>query len=345
MPQTKSSISVVNFNAWIAAAFRACGVPSKDAQLTAEALTTADVEGVGSHGVMLLPMYVERLQAGSVNSEPKFSIFEDYPSLTRLDADRALGQVSSTFAVQLATERAQKYGTSIIAVKNAFHFGAAAFWSRKIAESNMIGIAMSNTRPLMPAPGGAERVIGNNPVSFAFPSDDGQTLVVDMATSSSAMGKIRNAERRGEDIPEGWATDKNGRPTISATEAISGMLLPAAGPKGFGLAVAIDLLCGGLSGGAAPDEVKPLYGPPNQNYDCSHFFLAIAVETPFSRRVGALAERIRTSTKVEGTPKIYAPGDLEREHKAALNGSLEVELSLKEQLDKLAEKLGIPKLT
>jgi LDH2 family malate/lactate/ureidoglycolate dehydrogenase len=338
------SVSASRMQAWASQAFITCGVPQNDAHLTAEALVEADLQGVASHGCMLLPMYVDRLRAGSVNPRPNITVIEDRPSLLVIDADHGLGQVSAARAVHMAMEKAGNTGVGMVAVRHAFHFGTAAFWSCRIAARGMIGAAMSNTRPLMPAPGGGERLIGNNPLSFAFPATEGEPLVVDMATSSSAMGKIRNAERQGRSIPEGWATDKEGKPTTSPTEAIAGMLLPAAGPKGFGLAVMIDLLCGGISGGSIADQVQPLYGPADRAYDCAHWFMAIDAGQMLGDRAAQLADRIRQSRQAAGVERIYAPGDLEREQRNKHRHQIGIEPALLSQFDKVADSLGLEHL-
>lgn len=330
---------------WSAQVLQACGVPPADARLTAAALVEADLQGVASHGCMLLPMYVERLRAGSVNTAPALHIVEDRPALVVLDGDHGLGQVSSARAVDIAVERARQHGTAIVAVRHGFHFGAAAYWSSRIATAGLVGAAMSNTRPLMPAPGGAERVVGNNPLSFAFPAAPGQPVVVDMATSNSAMGKIRNADRQGQPIPAGWATDKQGNSTTSAAEAITGMLLPAAGPKGFGLAVMVDLLCGGVSGGALGGEVQPLYGASERPYDCSHWFLAIDAGSSLAPRADAFAERIRGSARAPGVDTVYAPGDLERARRAQLADGLSLSGELCAQFDALADQFQLTRLS
>src|SRR5262249_48053384 len=131
--------------------------------------------------------------------------------------------------------------------------------------------------PLMPAPGGAEAMVGNNPIAIALPTLGKHSVEVDMALSATAMGKVRLAASAGQSIPGSWAVNSQGQPTTDPAEAIKGMLLPAAGPKGFGLAFVIDLLCGGLSGGAIGAEVRPLYGDPALPYQCSQFFMAIDV--------------------------------------------------------------------
>jgi LDH2 family malate/lactate/ureidoglycolate dehydrogenase len=194
----------------------------------------------------------------------------------------------------------------------------------------------------MPPPGGAERIVGNNPLAIALPSDD-EILVTDMAMSATAMGKIRLADSAGKPIPEGWATDTEGRPTTDPAAAIKGMLLPAAGPKGFGLALAIDLLCGGLSGGAITDEVQPLYGNPSEPYRCSHLFLAIDPAaygmTDLPRRVARVQEKTRNARRTPGSDTIYAPGDLERARRAANGDECPVPPDLIEKLKEAERKL------
>jgi LDH2 family malate/lactate/ureidoglycolate dehydrogenase len=326
---------------FVAEIFVKLGVPSQAAYLTAEAIVAADVEGIPSHGVMLVPMYVDRMLAGSVSTRTEPAVIHDGGSAMVLDAGNALGQLTSDWAVPMVIERARVHGLAALAVRNGFHFGTAGFWARQIADAGLIGIVMCNTRPLMPPPGGAERVVGNNPLAIALPPD----FMVDMATSATAMGKIRLADSAGQPIPEGWAADENGKPTTDAAAAIKGMLLPAAGPKGFGLAVAIDLLCGGLSGGAIGDEVAPLYGDPATPYRCSHLFVAIDPArfgvSDFHGRVGKFADRIRNARRAAGSERIYAPGDLERARRAGNAGECPLAPDVLSKLKECAAKVGV----
>lgn len=327
-----------------AALLAAAGVPERDARITADALVAADLDGIPSHGVMLLPMYLSRLADKSVQARATPVVGMDIGALVNVDADHCLGQVSSTYAVGLAVERARQHGIGMVAVRHGFHFGAAAYWVRQVCAEGMIGIAMCNTRPLMPAPGGAERVVGNNPLAIGFPAEPGEPVVVDMAMSATAMGKIRIAQARGVPIPEGWATDDKGRDTTSAADAIAGMLLPAAGPKGFGLAVAIDLLCGAVSGGAMGGQVTPLYAKTGEHYDCSHTFMAIdagRLDGSAARRTSDFATTIRASKAASGTTRVYAPGDLEAERRRNANGHCLLDISLLHSLNELASQLRI----
>jgi LDH2 family malate/lactate/ureidoglycolate dehydrogenase len=298
----------------VARIFAALGIKQADAEVIANDLVLADLEGVGSHGVMLVPLYVDRIQKGSVSKRSQGDVVSDIRTSIVIDAGNALGQLTAHQAVKLATMRAKNAGMATVAVRNAFHFGTAGRYARLIAAQNCIGIVMSNTRPLMPAPGGAEAITGNNPIAIALPSAGDFPIEVDMAMSATAMGKIRLAAARGQSIPSDWAMAADGQPTTDPAEAIKGMLAPAAGPKGFGLAFVIDLLCGGLSGGAIGPQVRPLYGDPAEPYRCSLLFIAIDLGSfpdgaTFPQRAHEQAQRASMSKRAPGTVRVYAPGE------------------------------------
>ena len=295
--------------------FRAVGIAAEDARVVADDLVAADLEGIASHGVMLLPMYIERIVKGSVSARSAGEVVSDRGGAIVIDAHNALGQLTARQAVKLVAARAKEIGLAVVVVRNGFHFGTAGRFARMIAEHNCIGIVLSSTRPLMPAPGGAEPLVGNNPIAIALPSAGEFPVEADMALSATAMGKVRLAAAAGQRIPHDWAIDGEGRPTTDPAAAIKGMLLPAAGPKGFGLAFVIDLLCGGLSDGAVGAEVRPLYGDPAEPYRCAHFFLAIdaghfPVGDRFAQRVRDQAARVSGSKRGPGVDRIYAPGEL-----------------------------------
>jgi LDH2 family malate/lactate/ureidoglycolate dehydrogenase len=296
------------------ALLQGAGVPAGPARSVADGLVAADVEGQPSHGLMLLTMYLDRIKGGSVSTAAQGRIVSDRDGSIVIDAENALGQVTSERAVALAIERAQEHGLAAIAVRNAFHFGAAGRWARMIAEAGSVGIALSNTRPLMPAPGGAERVVGNNPMAIAVPVAGSHPVVVDLALSAGVMGRIRLAEADGQSIPEGWASDADGVPTIDPTQAIRGMLLPAGGPKGFALAAMVDILAGGLSSGAIGNDVRPLYGDPTQPYRCAHLFVAIDIArfrplAEFGAAIAQFSDGVRTSRPAPGAQAVRMPGD------------------------------------
>jgi LDH2 family malate/lactate/ureidoglycolate dehydrogenase len=330
----------------IASVFVAGGLTLEASMIVADDLVRADLEGVASHGVMLMPLYIDKMKAGGVSHRERGEIVSDRGAAIVLDAGNAFGQLTSHQAVDLAVERAKQIGMAAVTVRNAFHFGMAARYARRIADAGAIGIVMSNTRPLMPAPGGAEARVGNNPLAIAMPSAGDYPVEVDMALSSSAMGKIRLAEAAGEQIPEGWAVDREGRPTRDPAAAIAGMLLPAAGPKGFGLAFMIDLLCGGLSIGGTGASVRPLYGPPANPYNCSHAFLAIDVAhfrdvESFATLTDEAARHVSGSRLAPGVARVYAPGELGAATRAAAGGRCRLSAPTIASLISAAETVGV----
>jgi LDH2 family malate/lactate/ureidoglycolate dehydrogenase len=297
--------------------FAAVGFAEDDARLIADALVDADLRGVRSHGVLLVPMYVDRITTGGVTRERELAIVHDAGAMLITDAGYGMGQLSSPRAMRLAIDRAARFGIGAVVVRRAHHFGSAGRWARQALSAGCLGIALSNTTPLMPAPGGADRIVGNNPLAIAVPTND-EPLVLDMALSAAALGKIRLAEAAGRPIPDGWATDPSGVPTTDAATALLGMLLPAGGHKGFGLALMIDVLTGVLGDGGWGDGVRPLYREPGRFNNCSHLFLAIdparlGGQAAFRARASALADRVRASALAPGAERTYPPGDVESE--------------------------------
>lgn len=347
MVETAESLKIPfeALGALVADIFVRLGLPRDAARAVADGLIEADLEGIPSHGVMLAPMYAERLSAGSVSPATEARITSDMGCCVVLDAGNMLGQLSAAQAVAIAIDRAARFGVGAVAVRNAFHLGAAGRYARAMARADCVGIVMSNTRPLMPAPGGAERVVGNNPLAIALPSAGATPIEVDMAMSASAMGRIRMAAAAGREIPSDWATDADGVPTRDPAAAIAGMLLPAAGPKGFGLAFMIDLLCGGLSAGGTGSKVQPLYGDTARPYNCAHFLVAVHVphfrdSDEFKSAADALAERVRSSRRAPGIERIYSPGELSWVRRTQSQGRCTIAGPLLKELVDLASSLG-----
>lgn len=298
--------------------FGGLGYSPAAARTVAESLVDADMRGVASHGALLVPMYVERIQRGSVSRTEVAEVVHDFGAVATLDAHHGLGQLSADQAMRRAIEKAHGFGIGAVAVRHAFHFGAAFRYAKKAADAGCIGVAAANTRPLMPAPGGARSVVGNNPLAVAVPLPDRPPIVLDMALSEAALGKIRLAAQDGRDIPATWATDAAGEPTTDPVAALHGMLLPAGGPKGYGLALVIDVLTGVLSGGGFGAGVRGLYADTSVPNDCAHFFLAVdpaafGSAADFSRNALRLAEEIEASPVRPGVDRVYLPGQLERE--------------------------------
>lgn len=346
MLDQNGTVAVDGLERAVAALFAASGLAAEAARKVAEDLVAADVEGVASHGVMLVPMYLERIRAGSVSLAVAGQVVSDRDTAVVLDAGDALGQLTARQAVDLAVERARRFGMASVAIRNAFHFGTAGRYARMMADRGMVGIVMSNTRPLMPAPGGAEPLTGNNPLAIAAPAAAEFSPEVDMALSAAAMGKIRNAAAAGEAIPPGWAADRDGNPTTDPQRAIEGMLLPAAGPKGFGLAFMIDLLAGGLSSGAIGAEVSGLYGEMGRPYRCSNLFLALDVGhfaplAEFERRAAGELSRVSNTRRAPGVDRVFSPGEMAHVARRNAQGRAPVAAPALKSLIEAGAALGI----
>ena len=340
------TIPAAQLAAFVARLFAAAGLPVSAAEKVANGLVDAELEGLASHGVMLTDMYIERLQGGSVSKDTAAAVVSERHGAVVLDAGNALGQLTGEQAMTLAIDKAKQFAAGIVAVRHGFHFGAAGRYARQAADAGCVGIAMCNTRPLMPAPGGAERVVGNNPLAIAVPTDGEIPIVLDMATSEAAMGKIRMAEKAKDPIPPTWAVTAQGLPTTNPTEAIAGMLLPSGGPKGFGLSFLIDLLCGLLSQGASGAQVRPLYGDFSVPYDCSHLFIAIDVAHFcdlgwFRAQAANAAAHIRGGKRAPGVTQLFTPGEPEWRRHDRSGGQVHVDPAVVMMLQHYAERLGV----
>jgi LDH2 family malate/lactate/ureidoglycolate dehydrogenase len=296
---------------------------------------------------MLLPMYVDRLQSGSVSTVARAEVVVDHGAVAVLDAHHAAGQLSGDQAMAMAVDKAVVYGVGMVTVRNAFHFGAAARYVIHAATRGCIGLAMANTRPLMPAPGGATPVVGNNPLAIAVPRGNPGPIVLDMALSAAALGKIRLAAQQGESIPVSWATDADGSPTTDPQAAIDGMLLPVGGAKGFGLALMVDVLTGVLSSGGFGQHVAGLYADVTVPNNCAHTFIAVnvAVFGPvdgFLRRLDELATQVTGSPTTRSDARIVLPGqpEADRASRAQAEG-VTVDDAVLTALHDLAERLGL----
>jgi LDH2 family malate/lactate/ureidoglycolate dehydrogenase len=340
------SIAAEPLTRFVADLFAASGVPESAAMRVAEGLVEADLEGLRSHGVMLVDMYVERLRKGSVSKQTRAAIVFDRHGAAVLDAGHALGHLTGEQAMTIAIDKARQFAAGIVPVRHGFHFGTAGRYAQQAARAGCIGIAMCNTRPLMPAPGGAERVVGNNPLAIALPANGNIPILLDMATSEAAMGKIRMAEKAKATIPPTWAVTACGEPTTDPREAIAGMLLPSGGAKGFGLAFVIDLMCGLLSQGASGAAVRPLYGDLAIPYDCSHLFIAIDVAhfcdlDAFRSAAAASAERIRSGERAPGVDQLFTPGEPEWRQRQRAAGHVRLDPPVIAMLRRYATELGV----
>lgn len=297
-------------------------VPFEEAQIVAASLVEADLRGVSSHGVIRLPIYLSRLQNGVIPGRANIEFVKETESTAVLDGNHGLGQVVSKKAIDILLEKAEKNPISAVAVRNSNHFGAAAYWAEKIQEKGLIGISISNVEPLMPPPGGAAARVGNNPISIVVPTGDSKPIVMDMATSTVPLGKILNAKSKGESIPEGWAVDSSGKPTTDPDKVVNGgFLFPVGGPKGYAIAIIVDVLSALLSGGAIGNEIHSMYNEITKPNRVSHFFLALRIDSfidpeLFYKAISRYVQFIKDTPLADGANGIFLPGEIEHLNKA-----------------------------
>ena len=299
----------------VAAIFASCGMSGADAALLAESLVVSDLRGVHSHGVMRVPEYVKKLTVAGVDPRGRPSIARDGGACLVIDGGNAMGQIASRFSMEQVLDRAAETGIAAAAVRGSNHNGAMAPYAMQALPRDMIGLATTNALPTMAPWGGAERLLGINPLGVAIPAGEEFPIVYDAAFSGSSHGKIRIHQQRGDPIPEGWALDVDGRPTTDPAAAIDGLLMPIGGYKGTALAMIMGILSSMLSGAAYGTELGDMERGPEAGRD-GHFFLAIAVERfedvdRFKERVDAAIRQIHAAKPAPGVERVYAPGELE----------------------------------
>jgi len=325
-------------------AFTKVGVKEAHAEIVADHLVQANLRGVDSHGVARIPYYIKGIELREVNTTPKIRTVVDKKATALVDGDFALGQVVGKYATELAVKKAAEFGIGVVGVKRTSHVGMLAYYGMMIAEKMMIGQVYTNSPVFMAAWGGKKPIFGTNPLCMTFPYNGKRgPIVLDMATSESAAFKIMSAASRGENIPEGCALDKHGNPTRNPREALEGALLPFGGYKGYGLAVAVELLSSVLMGAEWSSKVKVAFHTEGGQYvqalDVSHF-------RPFEEYLRDLEEVVRgikTSGKGEAEDEIYLPGEKEAIISAerSIHG-IPIDDNLKKELTKVSEELHIP---
>ena len=290
------------------------GVPDKAAAQCAEVLVEADLEGTNSHGVMRLPIYLAAIERGQLDPRGIVRFEQTAAGTGRGDGGNTLGQVVGVAAMRAAIELAKEAGVGSVTACNSNHYGAAAFYTHMAARAGMIGISATNSPPALPAWGGREAYLGTNPLALAFPTTSGQPLSIDLSLSVVARGKIIQAAKANRPIPSGWAVDKDGRETIDARAALAGALLPLGGAKGFALALAVEVLCGVLSGAAFGPHVNSILEQDTNPANVGHWFMAIDTkrfipQDIFLAQLEGLMAELKATSLAEGFSQIRLPGE------------------------------------
>jgi LDH2 family malate/lactate/ureidoglycolate dehydrogenase len=336
---------------FVADALAKVGLPQPDAATCAELMVRADLLGADGHGVFRLSQYVRRIKGGAVNVKPEVRVAREAAGMALVDGDNGMGHVVMSFATKTAIEKAKIAGAAWVGVRNSNHAGPASLYAAMPLDHDMIGLylAVGNANHMAPW-GGIDLLLSTNPIAVAVPGNDG-AVVLDMATSVAAYGKVKTAAQRGETMPEGWMIDRQGRPLTDPKRADEGMLVPIGGYKGYGLALVFGLLAGTLNGAAMGSDTVDFNADDTTPTNTGHAIVALSIAAfgevdEFKRRVDKIAREIRRSKPLPGVARVWLPGDQSRaklEERSRLG--IPIPASLRAGLDKLAGELGIPPLT
>jgi len=354
------TFSIEKLREFCARVFLHFGVPKKDAEQAADVLACADLRGIDSHGVARMYSYFGMLSEGHINPKAKIKIVRSTASTATVDGDNGLGLVVGPQANVIAMEMAEKAGSGWVSVCNTNHFGIAGYYVLKALERDLIGWAMTNSTKLVAPLWGAERMLGTNPIAIAFPGKEEPPIVIDLATSAAAYGKIEIARRMAKPIPAGWAINREGRNTISPDELIDGgAMLPLGserergGHKGYALAMMVDILCGALGGAnwgpfCPPFALRQEIPKRSVGKGIGHFFGAMRINgfidaDEFKRQIDDYVRTFRATKPAPGMKGPLIPGDPEREaEQVRRKDGVPLILPVIEDLRDISRKTGIP---
>lgn len=340
-------VPVEELRAHCAAVLQAAGLPEEAADLVGDSLTDAEARGVSSHGVARTRIYSERLRAGMIDASAVPAVLSETPASVHLDARNAIGHVGAKAGMDMAVQRAVEGAVGVVGVAGSNHCGTLAYFTRNAARQGLVAMAMSTAPTTMVYFGGRTRAVGTNPLSIAAPRPDGPPVVVDMATSATARGKIILANQLGRDIPEGWAVDADGRPTTDAAAALEGSVVPFAGPKGSGLAMMVELLAGIMVSGVSGAGIGDMYEDWTRPQRVGHLFLALDPDgwvgrEAFMAHVADFVRSVHGLPPADGFQGVLLPGEVEEAaHGAALRDGVTLSSTVADDLDALAGQMGL----
>lgn len=307
------------------------GAPAEDAAVVADVLITADRRGIDSHGIgRFKPIYIDRIDQGILSPVTRIEVVSEGPTTAVLDGYNGMGHVVAKRAMQLAIDKARAYGTGMVAVRNSSHYGIAGYYAGMCADAGMIGITGTNARPSIAPTFGVENMLGTNPLTIAFPTDEPFPFNIDCATSISQRGKIESYERAGKPLPPGWVVGRDGRTLTDpktvldaltrgacALTPLGGIGEETAGYKGYGYATAVEVLSAALSNAKFTKDLTGRDAAGNKiPYALGHFFIAVNIASfidpaLFKTIAGTILRQLRASEKAAGAERIYTAGEKE----------------------------------
>ncbi|RYX94340.1 MAG: Ldh family oxidoreductase [Comamonadaceae bacterium] len=350
--RNSARISFEQLRDFIDSALQSAGLPAADAQTVAELMAEADLQGSDGHGVIRLPQYIKRIRAGGINTRPDIKVVQERPATAVVDGDNGMGHLVVSKAVELAIAKARTTGVAWVGTRHSNHAGPASLYARKPLEHDMLGLyfAVGSANHLPPW-GGADMLLSTNPIAAGIPAGDEPDIMLDMATTVAAYGKVKAKAKRGEQMPPGWMIDRQGQPLLDPNRAHEGFLLPIGDHKGYGLALIVGLLAGTLGGAAMGRDVVDFNADHVTPTNTGQAILVIdlsAFGDPaiFKSAVDRLVVDIRNSERLPGVDRIWLPGGQSHE-KRLHNREAGIAISdgVIAELQALAGELGIEALT
>ncbi|HWL22667.1 MAG TPA: ureidoglycolate dehydrogenase [Ureibacillus sp.] len=295
------------------------GLNEGHAEKVAEVLVHADLRNVNSHGVLRTEHYVNRLQAGGINPDAQIFFQSTGPVTGIVDGDDGFGHVIGDVAMDHAIEMARNNGVGMVTVMNSSHCGALSYFVQKAADAKLIGVAMSHTDKIVVPFGGKTSFLGTNPIAYGVPAKTKKPLILDMATSNVALGKILQAREEGKEIPEGWGVDENGASVTDPNKVVA--LSTFGGPKGYGLSVIVDVFSGLLAGAAFGPHIGKMYDDLDKKRKLGHYFCVINPSfftdiDLFLEQMDRMMEELQQVPPAPGVDRVYVPGEIEQLHEA-----------------------------
>jgi len=335
---------------WTQEVLQKVGVSRDDAELLTDSLIEANLRGVDTHGITrMLCVYVERIRKGVMSAKSRFVVVREKASTALIDCHNSIGQVGASRAMGMAIEKARQTGVAFTAVSHSNHFGAAAYWAMKALPHGMIGFSSTNAPAAAAPTGGCTAMFGTNPFAIAIPADRELPMVLDLATTVVARGRIVLHAKQDKPLAPGWAFDEHGVPTTDPHAAMKGLLAPIGGYKGYGIMLAVDMLCGILAGSNYGTHFPGfLADNMTEPTDVGSVFAAVNVESfmdikEFTAAVDKSLQEIKASTRAEGVKRIYIPGEIEFEMKAdRLAHGIPIPDPVVKDFVALGKELGLP---
>jgi len=348
---TDLRVSASNLTGFVCRAFVAAGLPKADAQILADLMVEADLRGSDTHGVIRLPLYVRRLRAGGINAAPNIRVISERDSVALIDGDNGMGHLVMRRAAELAIEKAKATGIGWVGARMSNHAGPAALYVTMPLAHDMIGLYFAvGSNNHLPPWGGNESLLGTNPMAVAVPAMEEPAIVLDMAPTVAAYGKVRLKAQRGESMPVGWMIDREGKPLTDPKRADEGHLMPIGDYKGYGLSLVIGILAGALNDAALGRQVIDFVKEPGKATNTGQAIAALSIDAfmpanEFKRAVDDVVRDIRDSRRLPGVERIRLPG--EKSHATRLErGQLGILVpkTLRDSLDVVARELAIAPL-